>query len=85
MYKIVIKLDQEEKELLANSYEELRAVITLCPEANYEIILVESLNCDLASEFSDKLIIKIKEIYPQSNNSNKEDPLEAWNNRKENR
>lgn len=63
MYKIVLKEvtgDKLNKELLAYSYDELRSVITLCPEANYKIISVEALNCDFASEFIDEIIEKDK-------------------------
>ena len=61
MYKIIVKkFGDEPKELLANSYEELRAVVTLCPEVDYEIISVEKINYDLASEFLEELKEKTK-------------------------
>lgn len=60
MYKIIVRLDQEERELLAFSYEELRAVITLCPEAGYEILEVKKLDYDFASEFLEEIQDEIK-------------------------
>lgn len=58
MYKIVVKqFGYDEKELLAYNYEELRLVVTLA-QNEYDIISVENLNCDLASEFIDEEIKK---------------------------
>ena len=61
MYKIIIKLKDEYDELLAMSYEELHSVITLA-ETSYEIISVDKLNCNLASEFIDEVVKKDKPI-----------------------
>ena len=60
MYKIVLEKEGEEKKLLAYSYEELRTIITLCPEVDYEIIEVKKLDYDLASEFLEEIKEDIK-------------------------
>ena len=63
MYKITIKrVDVEYQELLAMSYEELRMIVSLAKNDlnEYEIISVEKLNCNLASEFLEEIVEKEK-------------------------
>lgn len=63
MYKIILgKFGEETKELLANTHEELRAVITLAPEEDYEIISVEKYLYDLAEDFLQEIIKESKPI-----------------------
>jgi hypothetical protein len=61
MYRVTIeRVCEEEKELLVNSLEELRAVITLAEEENYEIVSVDRYDYTLAEEFLKEIAEKVK-------------------------
>jgi len=56
MYRISVKkYGYEERKLLVESYEELRAIITLAPDSEYEVVSVEKYNYELAKDFLEEI------------------------------
>ncbi len=58
MYRVAIE-NLETKEIenfIANDLKEVRAIVTLAPDNNYDVLLVEKMDATYAKDFLDKII-----------------------------